>query len=644
MQLIAELKRRNVLRVGIAWLALAWLLVAMCSLLFPALGLPVRALRWIILALVSLWLPVLWLAWRYEMTSHGLRVDRGPEGANPHNAIIGKRIDQMTVVVVLAALSLSLMRQFITETAPSQVGPTVVRTIAAPAAPARPPGPVDPHSIAVLPFANMSPAADDAWFADGLSEELLNVLARIEGLKVTSRTSSFVFRERGRATSLREIAAQLGVANLLEGSVRRQGDDVRISVQLIEAAHDRPRWSQTYDRRLEDIFLVQEEISQSIADALATTLGVRQVKVATATRDLAAYELFLRGRQLFAQRGANLSAARDLLEQATARDPRYADAWAALAGTWYVWRSYAEAPPGIDTLEASQAAAAKALAIDPQHPGALAVSARLAADAGDRLRHSTLIAEALALEPNNANTWVWQGLGLFEVGHIEAARASFDQALRLDPLSGLAIGWVGITTALQGEPEAARDLLERAHALGWRGPASRALFFIPRRADGEMDAGTGTDLADPGRGVPGNALDSPQRLLDWLHDDEGLPRDQRETLRSIAPALGAAEQLAAAQQRLGAAANATPGLEWATFLQVFGMTDAAVDASLHTETARTQALLFTVWYPEFRSFREHPRFVEFADRHGLLAYWRVESAPDFCVLPTEAVPQLACRQ
>ncbi len=621
MQLIDELRRRNVFRVGVAWLALAWLLVAMCSLLFPALGLPITALRWIIFALVAMWIPVLLLAWRYEMTAHGLRVDRGPGGANPHGAVIGRRIDQMTVVVVLAALSLSLMRQFITQHAPASPEP-VVQTIVKPAPPVRPPGAFDPHSIAVLPFENLSPAAEDAWFAEGLAEELLNVLAGIEGLKVTSRTSSFVFREK--SLGMREIAAQLGVANLVEGSVRRQGESVRITVQLIDAREDRQRWSESYDRRLVDIFRVQEEISQSIADALATSLGVRQVQVPTVTTDLEAYEWFLRGRQLFAQRGANLPAARDLLERAVARDPKFADAWAALAATWYVWRSYLPEPEGIDTLAESSVAAQSALAIEPRHPGALAVSARLAADSGDRLRHAELIDQARALEPNNANTWLWQGLGFFEVGHLEKARASFEEARRLDPLSGIGVGWLGITTALQGDRSAALVMLERAHALGWRGPASRARFLIARQGD--------------------DAAATHQRFLDWLHDDEGMPAAQRDIARSLAPALTDATRLGAARNKLSAAAAAAPSLEWATLLQLFGQTDAAVEMSMQTAPAGTQALLFSVWYPEFLDFREHPGFIDLADRHGLTAYWREHGPPDSCALPTVEVPHLVCSQ
>ncbi|MGE4073304.1 MAG: hypothetical protein AB7E72_19205 [Lysobacterales bacterium] len=622
MRLLAELKRRNVIRTGVAWLALSWLLVAMCALLFPALELPIEALRWLILGLLLAGVPVLLLSWRYELTPTGFRVDRGTNHDNPQRPITARRLDQMIVIVVLAALSLSLMRQFIDQAKPDadSTAPAVSSAPPLPAAPARPAPTVDSHSLAVLPFVNMSQDAADNYFADGLSEELLNVLARVDGLKVTSRTSSFVFRDSQLAGG--EIAAQLGVAYLLEGSVRRDGDEVRISTQLIDARTDQHVWSQTYQRRLVEIFRVQEEISQSIADALADSLGVRRIEVADATSDLEAYEAYLRGRQLFAQRGANLPAARELLEQAVARDPQFADAWGTLAATWYVWRSYAPEPAGINTLVQAEIAANKALAIRALHPGALAVSARIAGDRGDRLRHAELIEQALMLAPNNANTRVWQGLGQFEVGHIEEALASFAAAQKLDPLSGLPMGWLGIATDLRGDHSGGRELLVRAHALGWRGPSSRALFFLASNTD----AGS----------------DRTQAYLDWLHDDDSLPTSMRELARSLAPALTDPTQLPDAQQRLLEAVKAEPDLEWAHLLQVYGLTDAALDNALGNKTEGIQTLLFSLWYPQFRSFREHPRFPEFARQHGLSAYWSKLGPPDGCTLGGEGGDELRC--
>lgn len=621
VELLAELKRRNVTRVAAAWLALSWLMAAMSSLLFPALGLPITSVRWLIYGLLAAFIPVLLLAWRYELTLQGVRVDQGPGGNNPLNLSTGQRLDQLTVVLVLAALSLSLVRQFIDMTAPKPVPmPPPAITAAAPAPePTRAPVPIDPHSIALLAFTNMSPDANDAYFADGLSEELINVLARIPGLKVTSRSSSFALRNSD--LGMQEIAARLGVAHLVEGSVRRQGEKVRITVQLIDQ-NEQHLWAGTYERQLVDIFRVQEEIAQSIANALADSLGVStvQVAVAPATNDLQAYEWYLRGRQLFAQRGPNLPAARELLERAVERDPEFADAWAALAGTWYVWRSYAIEPSAAHTLEQAELAAARALTLNPQHAGALAVSARLAADSGDRLREAELIRKALALEPNNANTWLWQGLGAFEVGHLKLAHASFVQAQRLDPLSGLHLGWLGISTALQGDRSAAERLLRQAHALGWRGPSSRALFLLALE--------DGTDLN--------------QRYLDWLHDDDGLPQSQRELARSLATALVDAEQHEHARQQLLAAAAKAPDLPWAGLLQIFGATDDAMAMSSRGDPAATQALVLTLWFPQFRSFRQHPQFLDLAERLGMVDYWSEQGLPDGCSLQAEPVQHLEC--
>lgn len=600
---------RHVIRAGLAWLALAWLTAAIANLLFPALGLPMSALRWLLFGSLVGFVVVLVVAWRNS------RNFSSPAGAE-HRERTAHRLDQATVVLVLAALSLSLLHQFLQPYADRRAAPEAA-VVVPPAPPARPSVPIDPHSIAVLSFSNLSPDPDDAYFADGLAEELRNVIARIDGLKVTSRSSSFQFRDG--STGAGEIAARLGVAYLLEGSVRRQGEDVRITVQLVDAVSERQVWSNVYERDLDDIFGVQQEISQAVADALADSLGVREVQVAPSTNDLEAYEQYLRGRQLFVQRGANLPAARGLLENAVKRDPRFVDAWAALAGTWYVWRSYAAEPEGLDTFAQAELSAGKALALDPEHPAALAVAARIAADRGDRLREVELIGRSLARGPNDANTWLWKGLGQYEAGHLRAAHASFEQALQLDPLSGLHRGWVALTTP--GDLARTTQLLNEAHDLGWRGPSSRALFLA------SLATGDGTREA----------------FLAWLHDDDALPAAQRELARELAPALSDSKLLDDARNRLLAAAAANPEFGWTLLLQVFGLTDAAIDAALQPVGPHSQVLRLTLWSDAFASLRAHPRFAELAEREGLLDYWRKFGPPDGCALrEPPAVPALDC--
>jgi adenylate cyclase len=465
MALLAELKRRNVIRVGLAWLALAWLLTAIADLLFPYLGLPEVAIRGLILGLMLALIPVLVLSWLFELTAQGLRRDRGPGSDNPENARTGRRIDQVTIVFVLLALSVSAFRHFVVEQVvpPPEPEVRVITEYVPDPLPPPPPGPVDRRSLAVMPFANLSPDPTNAYLAEGMAEELLNVLARIEGLRVASRTSSFSFKDA--SVGGREIGRRLGVAHLVDGSLRRQGDSIRVTAQLVRAADDRQLWSGSFDRELTDIFTVQEEIAQAVADALADTLGVQTVRVRQATQDLEAYELYLRGRQLFAQRGDNLPPALELLEQAVARDPRFADAWAALASTWMVMPSYHAEIPTAEANERAREAASRALALVGDHPAALAVSARMAAEGGNRQLALETLERALELDPNNANSWMWKGLTLLEAGHINDARGCFERARNLDPLSGIHIGWLGATDVINGDHQTAEQNLARAHGL-----------------------------------------------------------------------------------------------------------------------------------------------------------------------------------
>ena len=600
-------RRRNVVRAVLAWLALSWLLLAMANLLFPALGLPLSGVQWVVWVLLLALLPTLWLAWR-----------RGGAPVDPeHGARAARRIDQMIVVLALAALSLTLLRQFIIghgpepgiaagPQAPVEAAPAVTR-------------PVDPHSIALLPFVNMSTDPEQEYFSDGLSEELINVLARVPGLKVTSRSSSFLFRETELGS--REIAAQLGVANLVSGSVRRQGDSVRISAQLVDAASEQLLWSATFDRKLVDIFRVQEEISQAIADALATSLGVRTVEVAPATQDLQAYELYLRGRQLFALRGSNLESARSLIQQAVERDPDFADAWATLASIEYVMPSYL-ATPTDEASARADAAAGRALALVPELPAALAVRSRLAADAGERLESLALVEKALAAQPNSANSWVWKGLTLLEAGHVAAAHDAFDRARQLDPLSGIQLGWLGATELMQGRHAQARANLERAHSLGWRGPAAVWLLKLAL--------------------IEGDAAEIERRYADWVREDGRIGPGERVVHDELASMIANPSQRRAAHMVLAEAAANFPGYDWTVLNLLMGLTEPAINEALRPKPGSGQLLLMLVWSPETRAFREHPRFLEIGATRGLTEFWAEHGEPDACRLATTTPPQLEC--
>jgi adenylate cyclase len=499
MSLFAELKRRNVFRVAAAYLVVGWLVLQLADILLNIIGAPDWVGKAIIALLLLGFVPAVAAAWVFEVGPEGIRRDDGTTSRD--DGPQARRLDVVTlgaVVLLLGIMAWQYLSPAFVEGPPVAVAPPEpAEPETAYFAPESPEegrrGPraealsaqeISPHSIAVLPFANLSPDPENAYFADGIAEEVLNILARIEGLRVASRTSSFSLR--GSTMAVPEIAARLGVAHVLEGSVRRQGPRVRISAQLISARDDQQLWSDTFDREFEDIFAIQEQIAQAIANALSDTLGVRQVSVRAPTEDLEAYELFLRGRQLFALRGPGLITARTLLEQAVARDSGFAEAWAVLAAVNYVVPSYVDVERAEWDARASEAVE-RALALDPDEPTALSVKGRMAGGAGDQIAAHRLLRRAVELDPNDANAWLWLGLSQIEAGHLRAARDSIERARALDPLAGIHAGWLGRDShRSSASARTAVELLRRADELGWR--ASVALDPVHRLAAGEGDS------------------------------------------------------------------------------------------------------------------------------------------------------------
>jgi adenylate cyclase len=618
----AELKRRNVFRAGLAWLALSWLSIEIAARLFPALALPEMAIRWLIIGCGLAVLPVMLFAWLFQLTPEGLRRDRGPQTETPENARSARRTDQLIIVLLLLALASSAVSRFVLPHRAAPVPEAAAPVERGPLRPMAPAGPVDPRSVAVLPFDNLDPDGGEEWFALGMAEELLNVLARVEGLRVSSRTSSFAFQ--GSTLGTREIARRLGVAHVVDGSVHRVGDRIRINTQLTAAADDTLLWTARYEREFSDVFTLQEEIAQAVADALAESLGVRQVRVQPATADLEAYELYLRGRQLFAQRGSALPGARRLLTEAVERDPDFARAWATLAGAWYVSPSYSQDIDAREALRMASESAARALALDPNEATALAVQARLAAEAGDRLAAASLIQRALALAPNDANTWAWQGLGQLEAGHLRAARESFERARGLDPLSGLTVGWHGVTTALQGDVQAGSALLREAHGLGWVGPARFSLLKLA--------------LAD------GPGEEASRRFQDWVREDPRIPDALRPAHLALEPAFrdpGARDE---ALRALRESAASGPEYSWASVLLMLGAHEAALEEALSDKDQSGWIFLLNLWFPQDEAFREQPGFMALAERSGLAEFWRAHGDPDHCRLLEAPVRRLECQR
>ena len=302
-----------------------------------------------------------------------------------------------------------------------------------------------PPSVAVLPFANRSPSRDDEYFADGMTDELINALAKVPGLHVVSRTSCFAFK--GRSEDAREIGRRLQVATVLEGSIRRAGRRLRVTTQLINVADGFLLWSESFDREAEDVFAIQDEIARAISSALRGRLldPRAEALVRRPTQDLEAYQLYLKGRQSWNRRTEqDLQDARRAFEEALARDPAFALAHAGMADTWALLGFYSAVPPG-DAYPRAKQAARQALDIDPALAEAYPAFAYSAMYYDwDWVEAEQGFRRAIELHPGYANAHQWYGNFLSVMGRAEEAIATFERALALDPLSALkyaALGW-----------------------------------------------------------------------------------------------------------------------------------------------------------------------------------------------------------
>jgi TolB-like protein/Flp pilus assembly protein TadD len=370
MSLIKELKRRNVFRVAAAYVVTAWLVIQVVETILPAFGFGDAAIRNVTIAFAIGLLPVLILAWAFELTPDGLKKERDVDRTQALAPQAGKKLDRMIMLMLALGMAYFAFDKFVItpnrqaeELASATQEARQEGRIEALAQPA-----ISEKSIAVLPFINISSDPEQEYFSDGLTEELLNLLTDVDELKVSARTSSFFYKDKLKDIPFAEIGQQLGVAYLLEGSVRKGGDQVRITAQLIKASDGFHLWSETWDRKLDDVFAIQDEISASVVESLKLTIlgGALHATVI----DTESWELTLRGRFLFNRRAeGDLQRALELFQQAVEIDPNNAAAWVGMSPL-YLWLF--DPPREDDTMMALD----RALALEPDNPEALGRRAR----------------------------------------------------------------------------------------------------------------------------------------------------------------------------------------------------------------------------------------------------------------------------
>ena len=542
MSFFEELKRRNVVRVGLAYGIAGWVFLQVADLVLANIEAPSWVIKTLMLFVLLGFIAAVVIAWAYEITPEGIKRESEVDRSQSITGHTGKKLDRIIIgFLVLAVAVLLLDRSMST---PEKVSAPVSGDVAVQVdqavddkAPLQAAAPAGDPSIAVLPFTDMSPEQDQGYFSDGISEELLNVLVKVKGLKVASRTSSFAYK--GSTESLAEIAGELKVDHVLEGSVRKAGNRVRITAQLIDAGSDRHLWSETFDRELVDIFAIQDEIATAIVAALSTELGILDdapaVEVATATENLDAYELYLQARSLFLAR-RHMEESIALYERAVTLDPAFARAWEGLAAVYSVVESWGLTGRDWDNL--SLQAANRALELDPGLSTPWAVMGQVAQNKGDFISSMANLDRAIQLDATIATNYLWRGIGYATLGFQTESIADLEQCLEIDPAYANCKRHLAMAYMIVNEDELALSMINQLASYGFTQVFNfnihlcRRLVSLGNRlaANIILSGLVGHDLTFPASAIL-DAMEFPetdhsrglQKLLNWIERSGSTP-------------------------------------------------------------------------------------------------------------------------
>jgi TolB-like protein/DNA-binding winged helix-turn-helix (wHTH) protein len=469
----------------------------------------------------------------------------------------------------------------------------------------------DRNSIAVLPFVNLSDNPENEYFCDGISEELIGLLAKVHPLKVVARTSSFEFKDKG--SDVRRIAEQLGVNNVLEGSVRLAGNHIRVSAQLIDASTGYHLWADTFDTQFEDVFTVQDQIAGAIVKALKISLdaddGVPGITDRAApTADMTAYRFYLQGLYHWKRRGEPaIRKSIDLFKAAIARDPSFAQPYQALATAYLVLPFYSSESRA-DAFARAEAAARKALEVDPSLGQAHAVLAFTSLNRWNWPAANHEFRLAFAAAPNDPTTHQWYSEFLSYVGYIDASVAEALRARELDPVSPVINDRLGVAYLWSGEYELAAEQFRIASELGFNRISYNQAYILLLLHNGQID----------------EAVTLYETILGKLGLDTSWVRPVAEATRDPARVPGALEAVAQAHAR-GTLPDAM--VFYAAVLLKQPDLAFATAENLLEDRSLTVEFLFS---PQAEELRPDPRFPPLLAKIGLDAYWDQHGWPKFC--------------
>ena len=607
MSFFAELKRRNVFKVGVAYVIVAWLIAQVIDVINEPLHLPDWFGTVVIILLGIGFLLAIFLAWVYELTPEGIKVTTSAGPAQFHTQTTGQRLNYFIIGVLVLAVAFLVVDNYVLKESTEVIRETPGTTVAIEITPSekeieeKTVPIVPPNSIAVLPFTNMSEDKANEYFADGIAEEILNSLARIKELEVRGRTSSFYFKDKN--DDLDTISKMLNVEYILEGSVRKAGNQVRITVQLINALKDEHLWSKTYDRTLDDIFAVQEDIAESVATALSVTLGAGAFSRPGMTRNIEAYEEYLRGMaNYYKYTPDSILNAISELERTVTIDPNFAKGWLELSNV-YSETLLLRPEQTVDFRTRSADAMEHARTIAPNMPELLTVTAQENRDKGNWLEADHIYQQLLS-QYGHSNAEVNREYGrlLMVVGRSQEALTFLQRAQRLDPLDSVNTLYLPVVLLHLKRYEEA--LAETRRGLTFD---SLKIFFNADLWLIPLNMGDRSKAAAVIEEVYGKGTDNPDEFM--------LKMAQLLVTKDTESALSELQRMA--DDSALSVFNKTILVTW---VAVLGGPQLALDTWHKIGLSSNYAVAF--WHPIFSEMRHLAGFKDHVTKAGFVDYWR----------------------
>ncbi len=605
MSLFTELKRRNVFKVAIAYAVATWLLLQIVDLVLDNINAPEWVMQVFMLGLAVGFPIAIIIAWAFEVTPDGVVLAKNVDQKQSISQLTGHQLNRGIIMILSVGIVFLLTDKFRDEIFS---GPDTSDNYTEETGKTAPPSGATGgnKSIAVLPFRDMSSAQDQAYFGEGIAEELLNALVKIDGLDVASRTSSFSLT--GENLDIPAIAARLGVDHILEGSIRTAGQQVRVTAQLIEVSNDVHLWSEAYDGSLDDIFKIQDEITSQITAALKIQLGSEGLAPASdlLTNNAEAYQLYLQGRHLWRQRNsAGLSEAIRLFKEAVRLDPEFHRAWSNLAIAYLNMPDYDRSYSVEEGFERGLEAAEKALEIWPESTEALIITANYNEYNCNLSEAARLFEKAIAFNPDDPTAHHWYAILLSTAGRTAQALEHIQIARRIDPLISAVIGIEAEIRRNMGDYAQAEELSRTASSLGMYGGSLYPVGMNYLSA-GEIEKGIAL-IEEGWSGESPTTAAGRELFIQALTD----PSKQEAFERYI----GKADE-----------SQSFLTVDNLQFLTILG-SSYAFDYQADAECVILDS---SIWAESFSEQRKTPEFFKFMQRAGAVEYWREFGWPDDC--------------